>query len=259
MNPEIPVEYEKGYTKFLNCKIDLRNRVFIPRIETEFWVKKAFKNCKLQIANCKLKKVKILDIFAGSGCIGIAVLKNIKNSRVDFADIDKRAIEQIKINLKLSRISPKRYKIYQSNTRAERKVKKRFISSTTRAERKVKKRFISSTLFEKLKGKYDVIFANPPYVAKEKIKEVQPSVLKYEPKRAILAGKKGLFYIRKFLKEVKKFLKPDGIIYLEFDPEQKNEISNILKKENYKNSKFFKDQFKKWRFAKVNLIEASKI
>ena len=236
MNPEIPVEYEKGYTKFLNCKIDLRNRVFIPRIETEFWVGKAFKNCKLQIANCKLKKVKILDIFAGSGCIGIAVLKNIKNSRVDFADIDKRAIEQIKINLKLSRISPKRYKIYQSNTRAE---------------RKVKKRFISSTLFEKLKGKYDVIFANPPYVAKEKIKEVQPSVLKYEPKRAILAGKKGLFYIRKFLKEVKKFLKPDGIIYLEFDPEQKNEISNILKKENYKNSKFFKDQFKKWRWTRI--------
>ena len=223
MNPEIPVEYEKGYTKFLNCKIDLRNRVFIPRIETEFWVGKAFKNCKLQIANCKLKKVKILDIFAGSGCIGIAVLKNIKNSRVDFADIDKRAIEQIKINLKLSRISPKRYKIYQSN------------------------------LFEKLKGKYNYIFANPPYAAKEKIKEVQPSVLRYEPRRAILGGKKGLFYIRKFLKEAKKFLKPDGTIYFEFDPEQKNEISNILRKENYKNSKFFKDQFKKYRFVKVQI------
>ena len=223
MNPEIPVEYEKGYTKFLNCKIDLRNRVFIPRIETEFWVKKAFKNCKLQIANCKLKKVKILDIFAGSGCIGIAVLKNIKNSRVDFADIDKRAIEQIKINLKLSRISPKRYKIYQSN------------------------------LFEKLKGKYNYIFANPPYAAKEKLKEVQPSVLRYEPRRAILGGKKGLLYIRKFLKEAKKFLKPDGTIYFEFDPEQKNEISNILRKENYKNSKFFKDQFKKYRFVKVQI------
>jgi len=223
MNPEIPVEYEKGYTKFLNCKIDLRNRVFIPRIETEFWVKKAFKNCKLQIANCKLKKVKILDIFAGSGCIGIAVLKNIKNSRVDFADIDKRAIEQIKINLKLSRISPKRYKIYQSN------------------------------LFEKLKGKYNYIFANPPYAAKEKIKEVQPSVLRYEPRRAILGGKKGLFYIRKFLKEAKKFLKPDGTIYFEFDPEQKNEISNILRKENYKNFKFFKDEFKKYRFVKVQI------
>jgi len=117
----------------------------------------------------------------------------------------------------------------------------------------VKKRFISSTLFEKLKGKYDVIFANPPYVAKEKIKEVQPSVLRYEPRRAILGGKKGLFYIRKFLKEAKKFLKPDGTIYFEFDPEQKNEISNILRKENYKNFKFFKDEFKKYRFVKVQI------
>ena len=54
-------------------------------------------------------------------------------------------------------------------------------------------------------------------------------------------------------------MKPGGIIYLEFDPEQKNDILDILKKENYKNSRFFKDQFKKWRFAKVNLIEASKI
>jgi len=96
-------------------------------------------------------------------------------------------------------------------------------------------------------------------VAKERIKDVQLSVLKYEPKTSFLAGKKGFFYIKKFLKEAKRFMKPGGIIYLEFDPEQKNDILDILKKENYKNSRFFKDQFKKWRFAKVNLIEASKI
>ena len=218
MNSKIPIEYERGYTKFLNCKIDLRNRVFIPRIETEFWTGKAIQ----ELVGKKNSELRILDIFAGSGCIGISILKNVKNLLVDFADIDKKAIEQIKINLKLNKIPSQRYRIYQSN------------------------------LFEKIKNKnYNYIFANPPYVAKEKIKEVQPSVLKYEPKRAILAGKKGLFYIRKFLKEVKKFLKPDGIIYLEFDPEQKNEISNILKKENYKNSKFFKDQFKKWRWTRI--------
>ena len=228
MRLEIPIEYKKGFTKFLNCKIDLRNRVFIPRIETEFWVKKAIK----ELSSLK-ERLKVLDIFAGSGCIGISILKNVKNSFVDFADIDKRAIEQIKINLKLNlphtelvlvrgKISPKRYKIYRSN------------------------------LFEKLKGKkYDFIFANPPYVAIGRLKEIQPSVLKYEPKTSFLAGKKGLFYVRKFLKEVKKFMKPGVIIYLEIDPEQKNDILNILKKESYKNSKFFKDQFKKYRFVKV--------
>jgi len=162
-----------------------------------------------------------LDIFAGSGCIGIAILKNIKNSSVDFVDIDKKAIEQIRINLKLNNISKFRYKIYQSN------------------------------LFEKINGKYDVIFANPPYVARERIKEVESSVLKYEPKRAILAGKMGMHYIKKFLKGVRNFLKLKGVIYLELDPLQEKEIEDILNREKYKNFKFFKDQFKKYRFLKV--------
>jgi len=222
MNSEIPNEYRKGYTKFLNCKIDLRNRVFIPRIETEFWVKKAINQIQYAlIQRSSNYRVFILDMFAGSGCIGIAVLKNTKNSFVDFVDSDKKAIEQIKINLRLNHIPQNRYKIYKSN------------------------------LFEKLKRKYDYIFANPPYVAKERIREVEPSVLKYEPKRAILAGKKGLFYIRKFLKGAKKFLKPKGIIYLELDPQQKAEIKDILEKERYKNFKFFKDQFNKYRWVRI--------
>jgi release factor glutamine methyltransferase len=222
MKEKLPIEYERGFTKFLNCRIDLSKKVFIPRIETEFWVKKAIKEIQYALTRRSSNyRVFILDMFAGSGCIGIAASKSIKNSRVDFVDNDKKAIEQIKINLRLNHVPQNRYKIYKSN------------------------------LFEKLKRKYDYIFANPPYVAKERIAEVEPSVLKYEPKRAILAGKKGLFYIRKFLKEAKKFLKPESIIYLELDPLQKREIENILKKEKYKNFKFFKDQFKKYRWVRI--------
>jgi len=222
MKTKIPNEYLKGFNKFLNCKIDLRNRVFIPRIETEFWVKKAVTEIE-KTAN-KRQKTKILDIFAGSGCIGIAILKNIKNGRVDFVDIDEKAIAQIKINLKLNGISPKKYRVVKSN------------------------------LFEKIKGeKYDFIFANPPYVAKERLNEVQPSVLKYEPKRAILAGKKGLIYIRRFLKGAKKNLKPKGIIYLEIDPQQKEEINEILKRKKYNKFNFLKDQFKKYRWVKITI------
>jgi len=216
---DFPAEYQKGFIKFLNCKIDLRDRVFIPRIETEFWVKKAIE--KLKIENCKLK---ILDMFAGSGCIGVAILKACPElcRRVDFIDIDEKAISQIKINLRLNEIPKNRYRIYKSN------------------------------LFEKLKNrKYDYIFANPPYVAKERLGEVQPSVLKYEPERAILAGGGGLFYIKKFLRKAKNFLKPNGVIYFEIDPQQKDDIENILEKQGYKKSKFFKDQFKKYRFVKI--------
>jgi release factor glutamine methyltransferase len=215
---------KENFKKFLNCKIDLRKKVFIPRIETEFWVKKAIKDCKLQILILKLKKPKFLDVFSGSGCIGISILKNIKNSFVDFVDVDKNAIDQIKINLKLNKISPKRYKIIQSD------------------------------LFKNLKNKkYDFIFANPPYVAIEKIKEVQISVLKYEPKISFLAGKGGLRYIKKFLKNAKNYLRKGGKIFMEFDPFQKKEIEKILKREVYNNFKFLKDQFGKYRLLVIKI------
>jgi release factor glutamine methyltransferase len=205
--------------KFLNCKIDLSRGVFIPRVETEFWVKKAIKST--QATSNEQRTIKVLDIFAGSGCIGIAVLKNIRNSYVDFVDIDKKAIEQIKINLRLNKISPKRYRVIRSN------------------------------IFEKVKGEYDFIFANPPYVAKERLGEIQESVKKFEPKISWYGGRGGLKYIKKFLKEAKNYLKENGIIFMEIDPLQREEVEKILKKEGYKDFKFYKDQFKKIRWVKI--------
>ena len=202
--------------KFLNLKINVSKKVFKPRIETEFWVKKAIKDLK------KIKKpLQILDIFAGTGCIGISILKNIKDSQVDFVDISKEAIEQMKINLKLNKISQKKYRVYKSN------------------------------LFEKLKGKkYDFIFANPPYVALNRILEVQKEVLKKEPYLALFAGKDGTVYVKKFFNQVKKHLKPKGKIFLELDPLQKERIKEVLKKENFK-FLFKKDQFEKYRWLEA--------
>jgi len=205
--------------KFLNCKIDISEKVFIPRAETEFWVKKALKS--IRATNNEQRTIKVLDIFSGSGCIGIAILKNIRKSQVDFVDIDENAIKQIKANLKLNKISQKRYKV------------------------------IKSDVFEKVKGKYDVIFANPPYVAKERLNEVQESVKKFEPKISWYGGRGGLRYIKKFLKKAKNHLKENGIIFMEIDPLQKEEVEKILTKGSYKKFKFYKDQFKKIRWVKI--------
>jgi release factor glutamine methyltransferase len=207
--------------KFLNCKIDLSKGVFIPRPETEFWTKNAIKEIQNYITLYRSNELKILDIFAGSGCIGIAILKNIRKSHVDFVDIDKKAIEQIKINLRLNKISQKRYRI------------------------------IKSDVFEKIKGRYNFIFANPPYVAKERLNEVQESVKKLEPKISWYGGRGGLKYIKRFLKGAKNHLKENGIIFMEIDPLQREELEGILKKEGYKKFKFYKDQFKKIRWVKI--------
>lgn len=88
-----PLDYVIGFTNFLGCKINLQKYPLIPRPETEFWVEKAIKDIKSgkTFGSAQGKILHILDIFAGSGCIGTAVLKHIKNSKVDFADIENRS------------------------------------------------------------------------------------------------------------------------------------------------------------------------
>ena len=201
--------------KFLNCRIDFSKKVFEPRIETEYWLEKAMKEIKG-------KNLNVLDIFSGSGCIGIAVLKNLGNSQVDFVDVDENALDEIKINLKNNEIPSKRYRI------------------------------IKSDLFENLESeKYDVIFANPPYVAERRMGEVDKDVLEQEPRIALFSGKEGLNHIDKFLKKAKNYLTNDGLIYFEFDPKQKGAIREILEREGYHSFQFRKDQFGKYRWIKI--------
>lgn len=211
-----PIDYVIGFVDFLGCKIDLSSRPLIPRPETEFWTEKAIEEIKR--ANRGRRKVRCLDIFSGSGCVGIAVLKNIPSAAVDFADKNEKFLKQIKLTARLNKINSRRFKI------------------------------IKSDVFSNIRGEYDYIFANPPYVAKTKIKRVQKSVLKWEPSSAVFGGKDGLFYVRKFLKDAKNHLAPGGKVFLEFDSWQKQKISLLLKKSGCEKFQFHKDQFGKWRY-----------
>ena len=211
-----PVDYVIGFTDFLGCKIDLSKKTLIPRQDTEFWVEEELKN---------ISKGKILDIFSGSGCIGVAILKKRSKVLCDMVDKDKKAIEQIEINCKLNKISKKIYKI------------------------------IRSDIFKNVRGKYDYIFANPPYVAIKKINSIQKSVLKYEPKNALFGGADGLYYIKIFLKQAKNRLNPGGKIFMEFSPEQKPAIEKVIRQladaNKYKNFEFKKDQNNRWRWVAI--------
>lgn len=220
-NENHPIDYIRGFSDFLDCKIDLSMKPMIPRPETGFWTKKAIKKLSRKTGSRFAGKIDILDIFAGSGCIGIAVLKNTKNTEMVFAEIDKNFIKQIKLNLKINKIPAKKYKIIQSN------------------------------IFEKIKGRFDYIFANPPYVAKKRKHLVQKSVLDFESHKALFGGQDGMFFIEKFLRDAENHLNKNGRIYLEFDSFQKKMIEKLLNQFNYKSFKFFKDQFKKWRWAVI--------
>ncbi|MEK7172653.1 MAG: peptide chain release factor N(5)-glutamine methyltransferase [Patescibacteria group bacterium] len=222
-----PVDYVIGYKKFLGCQIDLRYKPLIPREETEFWLGKASAEITKGRPRGGSPRA-ALDMFTGSGCCGIAVLKNISNSHCDFVDISDNCLKQIRLNLKINGIDKKRYRVIKSN------------------------------IFEKLSTpsvdskRYDVILANPPYIGLAEKKKVQPSVLDFEPKQALFAKDNGLFFIKKFLSQAKNYLAPQGVIYLEFGYNQKKDIEKLLKKFDYQNFEFHKDQFSKWRYLKID-------
>ena len=207
-----PVDYVIGFTEFLGCKIDLSKKPLIPRPETEFWVGEVIKEILTVVKNDLSSiihddEIKVLDIFAGSGCIGIAILSHVKNAKVTFAD------------------------------------KHQYLTGVN---------FIKSDVFSNITGKYDYIFANPPYIPKTKINKIQKSVLKFEPKMALFGGTDGLFFINKFLRDTKKHLNAGGKIFMEFDSPQKKEIEKLFKKYKYEKYEFFKDQFKKWRWMSAS-------
>ena len=218
----LPDEYRQGFAIFCGCKIDLSRRVLIPRPETEFMVRRAIQDLAVK----GRRAPKVLDIFSGSGCAGIAVAKNIPGSSVDLSDIDPKALAQININLKINGIVADRTRVFESD------------------------------IFDKIPAgtKYDAILANPPYVDPARIAEVQDSVLDHEPYRALFGGKEGVEVIARFLRAAKDFLEPGGFIYMEFDAQQTNAIKAMLDDNGYKRYAFLRDQFGQVRFIKAGLL-----
>lgn len=216
---DLPEAYRDGFKYFLGCKIDLSQRPLIPREETEYWVKGAIEETKKSAVN---KKIKCLDLFSGSGCIGISLLKNINEADCDFGEIDDNFLKQIQINLDLNLIEASRYNI------------------------------IKSDVFSSIIGNYDFIFANPPYVAEERRNEIGEDVEKYEPMLALMGGECGMDFIKIFLENVARYLNENGVAYMEIDPQQKELIEEIIiNSKNYSSCEFLNDQFGKIRVLKI--------
>lgn len=209
-----PLDYVIGSKPFLGCVIDLAHRPLIPRAETEYWVQKV-------LATLPHSPIHILDLFAGSGCVGVALARHLPNARVDFADNDSNCLKQIHKNIELNNLTPQT-------------------------------QVIKSDVFSNITQRYDYIFANPPYIARNS-KSVQPSVLNYEPPVALFADNNGLDLIQKTIQNARKHLQPNGTLFIEHDPHQTQSIHNLAKTLLYTNIKTHKDQYNVERVTGVGV------
>lgn len=220
-----PLAYVIGHVDFLHCRIDLSCKTLIPRDETEFWVEKIIKELKSLNPPPPVggsdgvgdQHVRILDLFSGSGCIGISLLTHIDDADVTFTDITESCCDQINRNLQINKLLSLPYTV------------------------------ICSDVFDqlhKLNSTFDYIFANPPYIAREKRYATQKSVLEYEPHDALFSSEDGLFYIKKLINEAHQYLNQEGSIFIEFDSWQKYQIEEYLTHtNNWKSYSFIDDQY----------------
>lgn len=186
-----PEAYVIGSIPFIHTEIYLDSHPLIPRTETEYWVFEAIK----EIRESGTKEPKILDLCAGSGCIGVAVLKELTDARVDFAEIDTLHHSTIEKNIRENGLDASRSNIFGGD------------------------------LFENIRGSYDFILANPPYIDPRLRDRVQESVIQYEPGKALYGGKGGLEIIERILSQVEAHLNKGGMLYLEHEPEQTEKLS----------------------------------
>lgn len=216
-----PLAYLIGSIPFLNTTIYLDSRPLIPRPETEYWVEEAMKTIRggatLPLGLSEEKPLHILDLCAGSGCVGVAVAKSFPTALVDFGELDSRHLPTIKKNLHENAIN-----LDQTN-------------------------IVHTNLFSHLPGRYDFILTNPPYID-DTLNRTEPSVRQFESYVALFGGKKGLEIIEKLIKDGPTHLSSGGQLWIEHEPEQSAEIQTIGTKHDFSVTTH-KDQFGLERYS----------
>ncbi len=198
-----PIAYITEEKEFWSKKFYVNKDTLIPRPETELLVDKILKIYKK-------KRISILDIGTGSGCIIISLLSSLNNSYGIGIDISKNAILTAKKNA--------------SNYKLTKRVK--FLNKSFR------------NIFGK---KFDLIVTNPPYIDSKDIKNLSDDIKKYEPRLALDGGNDGLDLIKKIIYKSKYILKIKGLLALEIGNEQIKKVSKILIDNNFRIKHIIKD------------------
>ena len=188
LESDIPVQYIVGNVDFYGNTINVNKNVLIPRFETELLVDKLIKRCKDKF----FKKIDILDLCTGSGCIAITLDKEI-DSNVDAIDISYDALD---------------------------------VALENKKKNKTNVNFFESDIFSNVNKKYDVIVSNPPYISYDE--EIMDIVRNNEPHIALYAIDDGLYFYKEIIRDMSNYLKDNFIVAFEIGEKQSGLIVDII-------------------------------
>lgn len=211
-----PIQYILGESIFFDLKLKVNENVLIPRPETEELVSK-------MLLDKNSSNPRIIDIGCGSGCISIALGKNIPGSTVYGIDVKPEIIELAKENARSHNVLIDFEK---------KNILKPESIPTTPA--------------------FDIIVSNPPYVTLNERHQMQANVLNYEPDLALFVPDDDpLIFYRNIIVFAKRGLRKNGVIWLEINEKFGQEIKDLYVNSGFGLVKIIKDIHNKDRFIKA--------
>jgi len=215
-----PVQYIMGKTTFMDLDFEVNESVLIPRPETEDLVRWILDEADGRFAN---KKIKILDIGTGSGCIAISLAKHLQDAQISAMDISENALKTAKKNAESNsvKIDFSEVDILKSDG------------------------FVSG---------FDIIVSNPPYVRELEKKEMHKNVLEHEPDLALFVSDENpLIFYDAITKFAKQNLSKNGMLFFEINQYLAKETEALLLQHNFLEIEVRKDMFGNDRMTKALL------
>jgi release factor glutamine methyltransferase len=214
-----PVQYVLGYSWFYGMKLKVNQDVLIPRPETEELVRWIIDDYKSKFA------IRVLDIGTGSGCIPIALKKNISNAEVIAIDVSEKALEVAKKNARVNNVDVQfiQQDILQWNDASK-----------------------------QLQTPFDIIVSNPPYILQSDKSSLQERVLKYEPHLALFTGTEDdLIFYHSIADYAFHNLVADGSLYLEIHERKGEDVKALLAAKGFSSVELMEDMSGKERMVKA--------
>ena len=202
-----PLQYLLGEWEFYGYPIKVGEGVLIPRPDTETLVDQVLEICRKN----GMTSPKIADLCSGSGCIAIALKKQLPSAEVYSVELSDKALGYLRENIKLNN------------------------ADITVIEGDVLKKETQQQL-----SHLDIIVSNPPYLTGEEMRELQAEV-SHEPGLALFGGNDGLGFYRAITELWRKSLKLGGYIAYEFGEDQHEAVKKILTANSFDNIQFCRD------------------
>jgi len=207
----VPAQYITGHQEFWGMDFIVTPAVLIPRPETEHLIETVLEISKSYChpersegsafaeVRSPRSEVRIIDVGSGSGCIAIALAKELPTTEIHATDISPDALEIAEANAARNQMQTR---IHFHDTDLLRGVEE---------------------------NSFDFVVSNPPYVGESEEDQVQLEVRKFEPRSAVFAGPTGLEVIERLIPQAQRVLKPGGWLVLEISGTIADGVRALLK------------------------------